>query len=626
MRPLGERIATQLLVAGVVCAPLALGAANQWLRFSLELAVVASSILWALTARRPTWLQIVPGCVALVGILQVVPLPEWLLTAISPISAGAWKVASAGLTSASGCVSVDAHASIVAACRLFLGVSVVAVVSSLARHKPYREQLMAGLVIVGVLVISAGVVFGPAPKDKKLLGLFALGGPGEIAFNPVGMPVETAGFGVVRTIQVGAIQYAQDVGYSGDGFGTYIYSNHFAGGMILTLPFIVAAWLVWSRERVPDWARFGIAAIAFASATWLVGAVAHSRAGAGAIMFAGLVLAACSAQRQWAVRVLLAVVIAYALLVACGLALMLAPSEFVLPRVPEKYRSFVSVIVTDARNMAAQVALRMFIASPLLGTGVDTYTDIFPRFIKGSYVLFYAHNDIVQWLAETGLCGAAIIGWAGYVLMARGRRFCETPASVDKGLFAASWAALAGIIMHSAFDWNLHLPANALLASVVAGLAIASAPSKTSKDATTKGFVHIRAAVPYVFVVTCLLAGASLARETFSQSASKHLRKAIIGTPSGKPVKDPEGERALLLRALQHGERLAGWDPGNSQLAALLGQATLHAAVLEDDPAAREAGAAQAEKWFAIARKQCAVVRGLPWGIRDETPGNSARK
>lgn len=626
MRPVGERIATSLLVAAIVCAPLALGAANEWLRLSLEFVIAASSILWALTARRPLWLQILPGCIALVGVLQVVPIPEWLLTAIAPVSAGAWKIAGAGLTNASGCVSVDAHGSILAACRSFIGVSGVAIVSSLARHKPYREQMIAGLVIVGVLAVAAGAVFGPAPKNKKLLGLFALGGPGDVSFNPVGMPVETAGFGVVRTIQVGAIQYAQDVGYSGDGFGTYIYSNHFAGGIVLTLPFVVAAWLVWSKERFPAWARFGIAAIAFAATTWLVGAVAHSRAGAGALIFAGLVLAAGFAQRKWAVRLMLAIVIAYASLVVCGLALMLTPSEFVLPLVPEKYRSFIGVIVTDARNMAAQVALRMFVASPILGTGMDTYTDIYPRFVKGSHVLFYAHNDIAQWLAETGLCGAAIIAWGACIFVSRCRRFCETPASLDKGLYAASWAALAGIIMHSAFDWNLHLPANAFLASVVTGLAMASAPSNLSKDAGAKRFPQMSAVVPYLFVATCLIAGVYLARDAVSQSAAKELRKSIFGTQPGKSVKDTEAEQALLRRALQQGARSAGWDSGNSQLAVLLGQATLHAAVLEDDPASREAEAARAEKWFALARKQSAVVRGLPRGIRDEAPGNSARK
>lgn len=613
MRPWAEKLAVWLLVLGVVSAPLALGASHQWARFALELFVVVSSVLWALSARRPLWLQVLPSCVSCIVLIQVASLPEAMLTTIAPVSAGAWKVASAGLTNASGTISVDPHASVLAAARVFAAVSVTAVVASVARFRPYRMQLIAAVVVVGVVLLACGAVFGHAWKPQRLLlGLFPLGDPGNVVLNSVAMPVESAGVGSAQVVEVGSLQYLADIAHSGDGFGTYIYSNHFAGGITLTLPLVAAAWLVFSKSRVQDWIRIAVAAAAFSWAIWLVGVGAHSRAGAIALAFSGLVLAAFAAPRPWLMRAMVGCVLGYALLVAAGLALMLAPSELILGWMPEKYRSIIGVLVTDARNVAAQVAVRMFLASPILGTGLDTYLGIYPRFTQNSLVLFYAHNDIAQWLAETGLFGLALAGAGIAFLITRCRRFCSMPQGDDGLLFAGCWAALAGITMHSAFDWNLHLPANAFLAAVIAGLAIASAPSQAAPVAISKRLRFVAAGAPIALTLISALAVAILFRDGWSQSAAKMLRSAAARARSAPGVAQAESCQASLEYALQVGERMAEWDPRNSQLAMLMGRASLHQAALQADPRRREAKAAEAEKWFALARTSCAVVRGIP--------------
>lgn len=605
MRPLAERIAAWLLTLSVVFAPLALGASHQWTRFGLELAVGVSAVLWALSARRPAWLQALPACVSFIALIQVLPVPEPILTAIAPVSAGAWKVASAGLTNAAGTVSVDPHASLLAAARLFLGIAAVSVVGSLARHKPYRTQLVAAVVVVGIAALACGAVFGHASKEKRLLlGFLPLGGADDVVLNPVAMPVESAGVGGTRTISAGAVQYPADIAHSGDGFGTYIYSNHFAGGITLTLPLVTAAWLIVSRGRVREPISLGIAAAVFVWAIWIVGMRAHSRAGAIALAFAGLVLAAFVVQRPRLTRVMIGLAAGYFLLVAAGLALMLAPSELVLAWLPETLRSSVNVIVNDARNVAAQVAVRMFLASPILGTGLDTYADIYPRFTEDAFVLFYAHNDIAQWLAETGLCGLGVVLTGVGILFSRCRRFLSVPHGDERLLFAGAWAGLAGIALHSGFDWNLHLPANAFLAAVIAGLAVASAPSRPAEVTRSKSLRLVAAGVPIAFALLCVVAATFLCRDACSQSAAKMLRRAIAQSSAAAP----------LHRALEVGEHMADWDPRNSQLAVLMGQASLHDAALQADPMRREAQAAQAEKWFALARTSCAVVRGLPSG------------
>jgi hypothetical protein len=69
-----------------------------------------------------------------------------------------------------------------------------------------------------------------------------------------------------------------------------------------------------------------------------------------------------------------------------------------------------------------------------------------------------AHNDYVQLLVETGVPGLVIGLWAGLATLAAARR--------DPWLFAA----LAGVLMHASVDFDLQIPAIAVLFVVLAAL------------------------------------------------------------------------------------------------------------------------------------------------------------
>ena len=83
----------------------------------------------------------------------------------------------------------------------------------------------------------------------------------------------------------------------------------------------------------------------------------------------------------------------------------------------------------------------------------------------------FAHNDYLQTLIELGAAGFA----AGLFLVLRslnnGVRACaQTPDTAQRYLGAACVASLGALMVHSLVDFNLYIPANALVAAWVVGI------------------------------------------------------------------------------------------------------------------------------------------------------------
>ena len=131
---------------------------------------------------------------------------------------------------------------------------------------------------------------------------------------------------------------------------------------------------------------------------------------------------------------------------------------------PDGIEQRLMTLLADTRIVAAQVAGRMFLASPLLGTGLGSYGDLYAVLQRSDHTLYYAHNDYAQLLAECGLIGAGLLAAAAATLGGRFLRFCRERPPANRLIDAGAWAALAGAAAHSVFDWNMHAPANALLA------------------------------------------------------------------------------------------------------------------------------------------------------------------
>jgi tetratricopeptide (TPR) repeat protein/O-antigen ligase len=119
--------------------------------------------------------------------------------------------------------------------------------------------------------------------------------------------------------------------------------------------------------------------------------------------------------------------------------------------------------------------LRMALEAPVLGVGLGAYQDAFTRFrppaVPVDKLVDFAHNDYLQLLAETGLVGLLALAWAmvgvaAFVL----RRLLLRRDPFVKGLALGGFCALVATAIHSAVDFGLHRPANAIVVVAVTAL------------------------------------------------------------------------------------------------------------------------------------------------------------
>ncbi len=123
-------------------------------------------------------------------------------------------------------------------------------------------------------------------------------------------------------------------------------------------------------------------------------------------------------------------------------------------------------MVRENRDEVARDGMAMVGDFWLAGTGAGTFYSAYPRY-RGSDVTSFndhAHNDYVEFAATFGLIGSVPLALS--VLLAMGTSIRTLYRRRNPLAIGAAFAALMGILsllIHSAVDFNLQIPANALL-------------------------------------------------------------------------------------------------------------------------------------------------------------------
>ncbi|HKZ52281.1 MAG TPA: O-antigen ligase family protein [Candidatus Acidoferrales bacterium] len=273
-------------------------------------------------------------------------------------------------------------------------------------------------------------------------------------------------------------------------FGPFINRNHYAAWGLMVLPL---AWAKFSerRSRLELRAFWGLVALVVGISILF----SRSRAGLGLFLLAFPLYAWLSrpAKRGASRRVhpervhrerALALAVGLGIVLLAGLVTLAVDSGALSARWPALEELFIRPEALDEHRWQIWRDTWPMIRDHLwLGSGLETY-----GVLSDSYRSFYsnlrwlqAHNDYLQWLAETGLVGAGLAVWFLVALARRGaERLRQATSGTERRLVAAALTGCLLVLLHSLVDFPLRIPANALLFAALLAMIAAPAAERAS--------------------------------------------------------------------------------------------------------------------------------------------------
>jgi len=261
----------------------------------------------------------------------------------------------------------------------------------------------------------------------------------------------------------GKLYWFREMRYGGMPYGPYVNRNHFAGLMELLIPVGLAMLAVPGvrRQQMPLMALL---------AAMPVGALLLSASRGGIIGFSCEVIVLVillwirPGEKKHVFTFLIALVLAGGLVGWLGVG-----------QVIQRFSQIHNPEVTEGRRISmARGAYHIFRDHPWMGAGVGTMISVYPAYETAydATIVDHVHDDHFELLAETGAVGA--ICWLTFIVLLAVHGLRNVSAHQDPVVRAVQLGTLvgcAGILVHSFVDFNLHIPANALLFYLMAGMA-----------------------------------------------------------------------------------------------------------------------------------------------------------
>lgn len=273
--------------------------------------------------------------------------------------------------------------------------------------------------------------------------------------------------------------------YVQDATGTYINRNHFAGFLEMTLPFVITTGLrragklrggvqrseTKARSLLSSPELLPLVGLLFLAITIFAGLVfSRSRMGIlSSLVSIAIVLvlggSSSSSKRTRAVVAALFFLGVMGIVVWVGTDPVINRFEILGQEYSQAGQSRIS-IWRDTLGLIRQ--------HPLLGTGLGTfsvaYTSVQTVFL--TQLVDHAHCDYLEVASELGLPGAMLLFGSIFWILARAvRRYRKSEDNFDSAVWLGCIGSIAAILLHSLADFNLYIPANAVVLAVTLGLA-----------------------------------------------------------------------------------------------------------------------------------------------------------
>ena len=289
-------------------------------------------------------------------------------------------------------------------------------------------------------------------------------------------------YGVLMHLaEVTHIYFDTPIAHGGSASATYANRNHFAGYLEMVLAIGIGLLIASLKEgRHETWKQFfrGLIELVFSPkirlrlylSVMVIALVStHSRMGNTAffssLLIAGAIGLAMSRHATRSTVILLVSLIA--------IDLFIVGSWFGVEKLAQRLEQ-TTLQDVEERQDPSQFALQQIRHYPVFGSGAGSFYTVFPRYRGAGVAAYfeYAHNDYAQLTAENGLIGIALLGAIVVVsLLVALRAQWQRRDPLMRGMAFASIMGVTAILIHSSVDFNLQIPANAMMFVVLLALA-----------------------------------------------------------------------------------------------------------------------------------------------------------
>jgi O-antigen ligase len=273
--------------------------------------------------------------------------------------------------------------------------------------------------------------------------------------------------------------------YLEDATGTYINRNHFAGLLEMVLPFTVALALrlagnlrravqsteakarslLSAAELLPLVCLLFLALLIFTALIFSRSRMGILSAVASLIAVLGLAGSSSLSKRTRTVVASLLLLGVVGIVVWVGSDPVVTRFEILGQEYSQTNQNRIS-IWRDTLHLIRQ--------HPLLGTGLGTfsvaYTSVQTAF--PNLLVDHAHCDYLEVVSELGVPGGILVfGSIFWILVRAVRRYRKAEDRFDTAVCLGCIGSVVAILVHSLADFNLYIPANALVFTVILALA-----------------------------------------------------------------------------------------------------------------------------------------------------------
>ena len=444
----------------LIFTPLAFGTTQDWSIAIMEITAFLIFGVWLIKYREtplmhkaqprskglPALLLVFCGAV-LVGIvvLQIIPMPRDLLNLLSPKTTELYQTFLEGDLTSWRTISTAPHASV------------------------------SGIILFLSYASVFTVVLQHYNTEEKIQGLFRL-------IIVIGCSLAVLAV-LTRVFRNGNVMWIFPVRAGEKAMGPYINKNHFAGYMEMVIPIAMSYYLYTAGKMVLpskeqnasrvqqalsflDNRKFASLSQGMVAVLLLTGGLFMSLSRGGIsgyavsmAVFAWMVRSRRSLRKRAVFMALLGGVVAIAVIVA-GWSMFEARLE-----TSEQQGTMRIGTWTDAFSLA-----RNF---PLFGTGWGTFEKIYPAYQTAHPDLNFEHaeNEYVEVLTDAGWIGlVALLGTMASGCFIILQRWRERHNTFVVSFTVGGITAFSAIIVHSLLDFNMRVPANALLMTVILAL------------------------------------------------------------------------------------------------------------------------------------------------------------